>query len=115
MSAGNGSVHLVYRLDGSLLNLQRLKTRTKVPHEHLSEPQYNNDSALIAHTTEDLQRSVTTLHEVYAEQRLLINPTQTEILYQWHQPPSETVIIFIESTELKVGPSCLLTLLLIQK
>ena len=29
-NAGNGSVHLVNRLDGSLFNLQRLKARTKV-------------------------------------------------------------------------------------
>ena len=101
-NAGNGSVHLVYRLDGSLFNLQRLKARTKVSHEHLSELQYADDCALIAHTAEDLQRSVTTLHEVYAELGLLINPTKTEILYQWHQPPSETPTILIESTELKV-------------
>ena len=42
------------------------------------------------------------MHEVYSELGLLINPTKTEVLYQWHQPPSETPAVYIESTELKV-------------
>ena len=75
-NAGSGSVHLVYRLDSSLFNLKRLKARPQKSHEHLSEHQYADDCALIAHSAEDLQRSVTTLLEVNAELGMLINLSQ---------------------------------------
>ena len=101
-NAQNGSIHITYRLDGNLFNLQRLKARTKISHRHLSELQYADDFALIAHTPEDLQRSINTLNEVYSELGLVINPTKTEVLNQWHQLPSRIPSMFIETAELKI-------------
>ena len=96
------SIHLAYRLDGSLFNLRRLKARTKVSHETLYELQYADDCALVAHTPEDLQISLTTLHQAYSELGLVINPTKTEILYQWHEPPALIPDIAIDGACLKV-------------
>ena len=73
-----------------------------VSKEHVSELQYADDCALIAHTPEDLQHSLTALHEVYSLLGLAINPTKTEILYQWHVPPDQIPDITINDTALKI-------------
>ena len=79
-----------------------MKARTKVSHENLYELQYADDCALVAHTPEDLQLSLTTLHQAYSELGLVINPTKTEILYQWHEPPAQIPDIMIDGASLKV-------------
>ena len=95
-------VSLTYRLDGSLFNLQRLKARTKVSPETIYELQYADDCALVAHTPENLQRSLDVLHQVYTSMGLVINANKTEILYQWYEPPAQEPVIVVEGSPLKV-------------
>ena len=61
----------------------RLKARTKVIRDSVSELQYADDCALVAHTPEDLQLSMTTLCNIYSALGLVINTEKTEVLYQW--------------------------------
>ena len=85
-------VGLTYRLDGSVFNLDRLKARTKVSRDLITELQYADDCALVAHTPEDLQASLTALCNIYNALGLAVNTDKTEILYQWYgaDPPHST-------------------------
>ena len=97
------NIHLTYRLDGSLFNLRRLKAQTLVSHDGLTELQYADDCALVAHSPEELQTSLNVLQGVYADLGLVINADKTEILHQWHEAPSNEIPnIFIDDTPLKV-------------
>ena len=80
---------MTYRLDGSVFNLDRLKARTKVSRDLITELQYADDCALVAHTPEDLQASLTALCNIYNALGLAVNTDKTEILYQWYgaDPP----------------------------
>ena len=57
-------VGLTYRLDGSLFNLTRLKAQTRVSKESISELQYTDDFALVAHSPEDIQASISALSDI---------------------------------------------------
>ena len=92
---------ITYRMDGSLFNLQRLRARTKVSHVRICELQYADDCALLAHTPAALQRSVNTLKSVYTDLGLVINPDKTEIMYQWHDPPTTIPVIDLDTAPLK--------------
>ena len=75
-------VGLTYRLDGSVFNLSRLKARTKVSKDFITELQYVDDCALVAHSPEDLQLSITALSDIYKTMGLVINTDKTEVLFQ---------------------------------
>ena len=95
-------VGLTYRLDGSVFNLTRLKARTKVSKDSLTELQYADDCALVAHSPEDLQASITALSNIYKGLGLVINTDKTEVLYQWYGPdPPIPPTIRIGETALK--------------
>ena len=82
-------VGITYRLDGSVFNLTRLKARTKVSTDSITELQYADDCALVAHTPEVLQASIAALCNIYNAMGLVVNIDKTEVLYQWHgtDPP----------------------------
>ena len=77
-------IGISYRLDGSVFNLGRLKARTKVARDYITELQYADDCALVAHTPEDLQQSITALCNIYSAMGLAVNTDKTEVLHQWY-------------------------------
>ena len=48
-------VQFVFRTDGKLFNLNRLKAKSKLSHSSIMELQYADDNAIATHTEEDLQ------------------------------------------------------------
>ena len=86
-------IGITFRLDGSIFNLSRLKARTKVNRDFVTELQYADDCALVAHTPEDLQQSIIALCSIYSAMGLAVNTEKTEVLHQWfgtdHPVPPE--------------------------
>ena len=83
------AVELTYRLDGSVFNLTRLKARTKVSKDFITELQYADDCALVADSPEGLQSSIIGLNDIYKGLGLVIDTDKIEVLYQWYEslPP----------------------------
>ena len=50
-------VDIIYRTDGELFNMRRLKAKTKVKATSIVDLQYADDCAIAAHTGADLQNS----------------------------------------------------------
>ena len=97
------SIQITYRLDGSVFNLARLKARTKVAGDSVTELQYADDCALVAHSPEDLQLSITALCNIYSAMGLVINTDKTEVLNQWHGTDHPTPL------EIRIGEIALKT------
>ena len=95
-------IGITYRLDGSVFNLSRLKSRTKICTDSVTELQYADDCALVAHTPEDLQAAITALSRIYSALGLVVNTDKTEVLYQWYDtgPPTPPEI-YIDEIALK--------------
>ena len=72
---------LTYRLDDGVFNLSRLKVRTKVSKDSITKLQYADDCALVAHSPEDLQSSITAHSDIYKAMGLVINTDKTEALF----------------------------------
>ena len=51
-------VGIIYRTDGELLNMRRLKAKTKVKATSIVDLQYADDCAIAAHTGTDLQNTL---------------------------------------------------------
>jgi len=84
-------VSLSYRLDGSLFNIRRLQTKSKISHDYVFELQYADDAALPSHTAEGLQRNLDRISEAYQRAGLVVNVKKTEILQHTTTPASFTV------------------------
>jgi len=76
----DAGVPFIYRADGKLFNLRRLKADTKVSRERIYELQYADDAALPAHSAADLQNSLDTLSTAYRRAGLVVNAKKTEVL-----------------------------------
>jgi len=76
----DAGVPFVYRTDGNLFNLRRLKADTKVSRDRIFELQYADDAALPAHSATDLQNSLDTLSTAYRRAGLVVNAKKTEVL-----------------------------------
>ena len=61
----DAGVPFIFRADGNLFNLCRLKADTKVSRDRIYELQYADDAALPAHSAADLQNSLNTLSTAY--------------------------------------------------
>ena len=72
-----------YRLDGSLFNLRRLKSKSKVRTSYVFDVQYADDTAYPAPTPLSLQRSITAINDAYRAGGMMVNTTKTEVL-QYH-------------------------------
>ncbi|XP_076055272.1 uncharacterized protein LOC143033669 [Oratosquilla oratoria] len=94
-----------YRLDGSLFNLQRLKSKTKVRTAYIFDLQYADDAAYPAPTQQALQRNVTATNDVYRAGGMLVNVDKTEVLQYLFEPQRRNPNILsrftVEGEELK--------------
>ncbi|WP_435339521.1 reverse transcriptase domain-containing protein, partial [Klebsiella pneumoniae] len=79
-------VKIQFCLDGNLFNLRRLQTQRKTEIAHFLELQYADDCAILAHSPEALQRSLTNISNIYQAMGLRINVNKTEIISQRNNP-----------------------------
>ena len=98
-------IAISYRLDGSLFNLRRLKSKSKVRTSYVFDLQYADNAAYPAPTPLSLQRSITAINDAYRAGGMMVNTTKTEVL-QYHfnayQHDHDTIPTFmIEGEELK--------------
>lgn len=75
-------IEAVYRLDGGLFNLGRLRSKTKTKKFCLMELQYADDNAICASSESDLQTVMTAFHDAYTRLGLTVNIGKTQVLYQ---------------------------------
>uniref|UniRef100_A0A803TLC0 C2H2-type domain-containing protein n=1 Tax=Anolis carolinensis TaxID=28377 RepID=A0A803TLC0_ANOCA len=75
-------VEIIYRTDGKLFNLSRLKAKTKVTTTSVIELQYADDNIVCAHSEEDLQAILNTFAEAYEKLGLSLNIEKTKVLFQ---------------------------------
>lgn len=61
----NPGVEIKYRLDGGVFKLARHKSRRNTNTINVTELQYADDNASIAHTQPELQESVDNFHAAY--------------------------------------------------
>lgn len=99
------SIAINYRLDGSLFNLQRLKSKTKVRTTYIFDLQYADDAAYPAPTQPALQRNINATNDVYQAGGMLVNADKTEVLLYHFDPPRHNPYILptftVEEEELK--------------
>lgn len=79
-------VKIQFRLDGNLFNLRRLQAQRKTEIANFLELQYADDCAILAHSPEALQRSLTKISNIYQAMGLRINVNKTEIICQRNNP-----------------------------
>ena len=101
-------VDIIYRTDGELFNMRRLKAKTKVKATSIVDLQYADDCAIAAHTEADLQNTLDAFSEAYQLLGITVNVTKTKVLFQPAQPLTATAPnIDIEGTTGKRRPLCL--------
>ena len=71
-----------YRTDGSLLNLRRLKAKTKVKTDTIRDFLFADDCALNATSEADMQRCVDQFSEACSNFGLTISTKKTEVMHQ---------------------------------
>ena len=81
-------IEIMYRVDGGLFKLSRLKAKTKISTTSVMEIQYADDNAVFAQSKEDLQTILNTFAKAYRQLGLLLNSKKTKVLYQ--PPPNGT-------------------------
>ena len=79
-------IYIRFRTDGSLFNLRRLLSRTKIIEELITQMQFADDCALLAHTEEAPQHIVNRFSNAAKNFGLTISLKKTEVLYQ--PPPT---------------------------
>ena len=95
-------VGIIYRTDGELFNIRRLKAKTKVKLTYIVELQYADDCAIAAHTEADLQNTIDAFSEAYKLLGITVNVTKTKVIFQPAQPLTATApTIDIEGTTLE--------------
>jgi len=85
----NPGVNIKYRLTGGLFNLSRLRSKNLTYPTTVTELQYADDNAALAHTTNHFQQSVNNFHAAYSRFGLTIDSAKTKILAQ---PPSQSAL-----------------------
>ena len=83
-------VGIIYRTDGELFNMRRLKAKTKVKATSIVDLQYADDCAIAAHTEADLQNTLDAFSEAYKLLGLTVNVTKTKVLFQPAHPLTAT-------------------------
>ena len=95
-------VGIIYRTDGELFNMRRLKAKTKVKATSIVDLQYADDCAIAAPTGADLQNTLDAFSQAYKLLGLTVNVTKTKVLFQPAQPLTATAPKFdIEGTTLE--------------
>lgn len=98
----NAGVTIQYRLDGSLFNLRRLQARTKVFTTQITELQYADDCAIVAHDPDSLQTALDVFSATYSAMGLKVNTMKTEILTQCRIAPQIPFHFHINEEPIKV-------------
>ena len=95
-------VHITTRSDGRLFNLARLKAKTR--RELVTELLFADDTAVVAHDQDQIQRMVNVFAETAGKMGLQINTQKTEVLYQPapHSDETEMPQIVVDGEVLKV-------------
>uniref|UniRef100_A0A670JSP7 ribonuclease H n=1 Tax=Podarcis muralis TaxID=64176 RepID=A0A670JSP7_PODMU len=75
-------VEIIYRTDGKLFNLSRLKAKSKVTVTSIIELQYADDNVVCAHSEDDLQTILNIFAETYKKLGLSLNIQKTKVLHQ---------------------------------
>ncbi|XP_070000282.1 uncharacterized protein [Penaeus vannamei] len=78
----NSGVEIKYRLDGGIFKLARHSSQRNTNTMNVSELQYADDNAAVAHTQAELQESVDNFHAAYTCFGLTVNKVKTKILAQ---------------------------------
>ena len=81
-------IGIIYRTDGELFNMRRLKAKTKVKATSIVDLQYTDDCAIAAHTGADLQNTLDAFSQAYKLLGLTVNVTKTKVIFQPAQPPT---------------------------
>lgn len=89
-----------FRLDGNLFNIRRLQAITKMTSEHIIELQYADDCAVMAHSPDTLQATLTAAASAYGRMGLSVNVAKTAVLCQWASTPSSHPPTFTISDKL---------------
>ena len=74
------SILLCFRTDGSIFDLKRLKSKTKVFYEYLREAQYADDIAIMSETAYGLQTLLTEYNVTSRKFGLTINAIKSEVM-----------------------------------
>ena len=77
-----------FRFHGKLLNLRRVRAKTKISRKVMKEFQYVNDNAVTTQAAENLQSVLDASRFAYKQFGLRINAKKTQVLYQ-HSPKDE--------------------------
>ncbi|XP_068203054.1 uncharacterized protein [Palaemon carinicauda] len=85
----NPRVEIKYRLDGGIFKLARLKPQRNTNTINVTELQYADDNAAVAHTQAELQKSVDNFHAAYMCFGITVNKAKTKILA--HPSPGENL------------------------
>ena len=83
-------VGIMYRTDGELFDIRRLRAKTKVKSTSIVDLQYADDCAIAAHTEADLQNTLDAFSEAYKRLGLTVNVTKTKVIFQPAQPLTAT-------------------------
>ncbi len=95
-------IPIMYRTDGRLFNLSRLKAKSKVNCTTITELQYADDIVIAAHSAEDLQGIRNAFAKAYRALGLKLNIKNTKVLHQC--PPYQLAIqpnIKVDNTTLE--------------
>ena len=74
----DGMIQVNYKIDKSLFDLKKLKSKTQVSRVKLLELQYANDCVFVSDSAEGLQRDLTCSAQLYRKLGLNINLKKTE-------------------------------------
>ena len=83
-------VGIIYRTDGELFNMRRLKAKTEVKATSIVDLQYADGCAIAAHTGADLQNTLDAFSQAYKLLGITVNVTKTKVLFQPAQPLKTT-------------------------
>lgn len=97
-------VQVEYRLDGNLFNIRRLQAHTKTTTRQITDLQYADDAALVAHTADSMQRLLNSLTSIYEAFGLQINTRKTEVLVQLCNQDEMVPTFNINGVELNTVP-----------
>ncbi len=79
-------IEIVYRTDGGLFNIARLKSKRKTSTSSLIEFQYADDNCVAALSEYHLQQILTAFNHAYLKLGLTVNTKKTQVIYQ---PPPD--------------------------
>ena len=92
---GGGGVYIQSRQSADLFNVAHFIAKTKITRILIRELLFADDSALVAHSAEEMQKIVDAFSDASKKFGLKINFKKTEVLYQPNskQKPKEDIIV----------------------